>query len=467
MSTTEERAREQAERTAAKETLKKMEETIADNGRLKTSLITLEEEVKRLKHLDDAFRDVDVKNVLKIIEQMRSGQEQIRNLIRTSKGGIYVPGLGENKEQFSLQRAAVAVASKNWSGASYEERVFKETRDAMSKGAGHIVGVDSQGGFFVPDQIIPDVIQAIYAKSVFISLDGSGTTRVSVINGLTGIPATIPKFMGGMIAYWIGEQDKYIESAVRVGNISMRPRKLGVLTRITDEMRRFSSYGFETLMRNDMTKAAAALLDYTIPYGTGTDNMPMGVFRAADVQRYYAETHSTTPPSGTANGGELTFDDLMNMQGVVEDTNIPLDSSWAWVFNPRYSRRRRQDKLSFYGSQTTGQGYLLGGPMMSNANLQSVIGPFATSTMMPSANTAGQSFGLVPTSGTNRVFGDVIGANWSDVLVGRWGGIEIAEDLGIGKGFTTDETFIKMRMYIDVAFRNAVSVVAAADAQTR
>jgi HK97 family phage major capsid protein len=255
-----------------------------------------------LTALDEAFKDVDVKAVLALVDQMKSQQDELKNMIRLSKGGIYVPGLGDTKEKFSVARASHAILTKDWKEAKFEEKVFKESREAMQKGAGHIIGVDSQGGYFVPDQVIPDIIGAIYAQSILLALNGSGTTRVSLLDGLVGIPVTFPKFLGGMVAYWLGEQDRYVESAVRVGNVSMRPRKLGVLTRITDEMRRFSSYGFETLMRNDMIRAAAALIDYTVLYGTGTDNMPRGVMNVAELHRYYAETHSDVAPAGNAVG---------------------------------------------------------------------------------------------------------------------------------------------------------------------
>lgn len=456
-----------AERDAANELVKKLNAALEENGQLRDGLKTVTEEVNRLKALDERFKDLDPKKVGEQYNEIKSGLEHIQNTMRLSKGGIYVPGLGEEKQKFSIARAAVAIASKSWGQASFEERVFKEAREAMTKGVGHIVGVDSQGGFFVPDQVIPEVIAAIYHQSIMISLDGTGTTRVSVLNGLTGIPVTIPKFIGGMIAYWIGEQDKFVESAVRVGNVSMRPRKLGVLTRITDEMRRFSSYGFETLMRADMVRAAAALIDWTVFFGTGTDNMPRGIIAQEGVKRYWAETHSDVAPAGNAAGGVLTYDDLDNMKGVVEDQNIPVQPSWSWISNPRFFRRLRQAKVSYFSGQTTNQGYLLGGPMLDDARLSSVIGPWASSTAIPSNNAAGQDFGDTPADGTDKKYGMVAGGNWNDVLFGRWGGLELMEDQGLGKGFSTDETFIKARMYGDLGYRAPQTIVIADDVKMR
>jgi HK97 family phage major capsid protein len=463
--------REAAQKQVAKELVEKMNTLGTEVPEMKKSLESLGNDVKRLMETNENMKGLDVKKTLELVEQIRASQQQIKELIRTHKGGIYVPGLGDNmKEKFSLMRAMTAVAKKDWSDASYEERVMKEAREAVLKGPGAIVGVDSQGGFFVPDQVIPDVIQAIYAQSVLLSLDGTGTTRVGILDGLTGIPVTIPKFVGGMIAYWIGEQDRYVETQSKVGNISMSPKKLGVLTRITDEMKRFSSFGFEALTRKDMVKAAAALIDYTILYGTGTQNMPRGIVAlgASDTpaQRYSAETHSTTF-NNTVSGGELGYDDLMNMQGLVEDLNIPIDPSWAWISHPRYFRRRRQDKIQYFSGQTSNFGYLVDGPMMAAARLRDLIGDYGTLAVLPTTNTAGQSIGAVPTTSTDKTYGDVFGANWNDVLVGRWGGVEILEDNGLGRGFPNDETYVKMRMYMDTGFRREQSVVHSPDVKMR
>ena len=155
------------------------------------------------------------------------------------------------------------------------------------------------------------------------------------------------------------------------------------------------------------------------------------------------------------------------MKGVVEDQNVPIDSSWAWISNPRYFRQLRQTPVTYFSGQTTGGGYLLGGPMLNDESLRGVIGDFGKSTAIPSNNNAGQSEGLTPQTSNDKTYGDVIGGNWSDGIVGRWGGLEMSEDGGVGKGFPTDETYIKMRMYLDINFRHPESMVVATDVKMR
>jgi HK97 family phage major capsid protein len=208
---TRDQQKEKAQLEAAAAMVDKINKLTEQVPGLETGLTALKDDIKRLSKLDEAFKDVDVKAVLALVDQMKSQQDELKNMIRLSKGGIYVPGLGDTKEKFSVARASHAILTKDWKEAKFEEKVFKESREAMQKGAGHIIGVDSQGGYFVPDQVIPDIIGAIYAQSILLALNGSGTTRVSLLDGLVGIPVTFPKFLGGMVAYWLGEQDRYVE----------------------------------------------------------------------------------------------------------------------------------------------------------------------------------------------------------------------------------------------------------------
>ena len=57
--------------------------------------------------------------------------------------------------------------------------------------------------------------------------------------------------------------------------------------------------------------------------------------------------------------------------------------------------------------------------------------------------------------------------NLSEVILGRWGGIQLTDDQGKGKGFTTDHIYIKMRMWVDVGIRQPRAIVWCPDATVR
>lgn len=445
-----------------------LREASANVKEMAQRLPAIEAEVAAVK---EAVGEIDVQELSKRVETATAQYDKVVERIRNWKGGLYVPGLEEEGEKFSLHRAAVAVATRDWKHAGFEKEVFDNVREK-----GQRMGVDSEGGFFVPDQVIPDVIGAIYRRSVFIGLDAEGTTRVSVLDGLIGNPVKVPAFEGGMIAYWMGEQDKYVESQVGVGSISLVPKKLTVLAKLTEEMRKFSSFGFETLMRNDAIRALAAELDRTIPYGKGNENEPRGlmkmpIFDATSeprgVQFFSAEDGAVvTSAPADAQGGELDFDGLQEMMGALEDQNVTPNESWATISAPRYFRRMKQLKVLNFSSQTEGRPYLVGVPMLTDTRLAELIGPFDKSTMVPTAQKPGASAAW-PTTSTTEKFGDVFAGNWSEVVLGRWAGIEITDDAGRGVGFPTDEIFIKFRLWADIQKRQGRTIVVCPDAQMR
>ena len=448
-------------------------------GTLSESVPKMQDQIKGLSEQIEVLNGIEPEKVVERMEKLDAGLDQIRKAIRRNQShGLFLSGLEDDQEKaFSLVRAMSAVKMGGTQqhfercNAGFEYEVMSQIREKAQK-SGHVVGVDSAGGFFVPDQVIPDVIQAIYTRSVLIDLAGDGQTRVSILDGLTGTPARIPKFEGGVIAYWIGEEDEYAESQARFGGVTMTPKKLGILTKITDEMRRFSSLGAEQLMRRDMVRALAKKMDWTVLYGPGTDNAPRGVANMPGIQVYRAENQNTYPDvasartDGTWNGGQFTFDDFDNMRGVLEDSDIDIDEpgSFASISAPRLFRKVRQLKIDSYSGQTENQAYLLGAPMIRESTLRDLIGDFGKTTQVPTRQDPGQSINVDASADTDR-HGDVFSANWSEVVVGRWSGIEIEDDDGRGVGFTKDETLIKMRMYADVGHRQEKAIVVCPDAE--
>ena len=102
--------------------------------------------------------------------------------------------------------------------------------------------------------------------------------------------------------------------------------------------------------------------------------------------------------------------------------------------------------------------------MISDERLAEVIGPYVTSTQVESARKPGKNLGWIDDGDAGSTFGNVFYGNWNEVLLGRWGGIEIDDDAGRGKGFTRDHIYLKMRMYVDVGLRHDQAIVVCDDA---
>lgn len=432
----------------------------------------LDERVKALGELIEPLKKLDPKEIAEKFDRWKAEKELLIRAIRGSTRAYYVPGI--EGEKFSVIKAILGckfgfAAMK----AEHEEEILKAVREK----AAHVIGDDSKGGYFIPDQVIPEVIAAIYSKSIFMDLsgeDGLGT-RVSVLEGLTGGTVTIPKFEGGMLAYWIGEEDDYIESLTSVGDVTMNPKKLGVLMRITDSMRKLQGFGFEALVRRDMVRAAAKKFDWTILYGKGTDHQPRGILNHAGIKAYRAENGTIYQNLADAraavdwDGGVLNFDKMEFMRLALTENDIDLDSSAFWASSARFFTRLRQLKwLPFSGADPATQQlpYVLGAPLLSDAQLSAVIGPWDYSNQIPTTNLPGASIGAPPKAGATAKFTDVVTGNFSECVVGRWGGIEILDDAGQGRGFIRDHIYVKLRLYADILLRQERAFIACPDART-
>jgi len=435
------------------------------------SLSVTVQRVKDLQSVVEPLKGLDPAKIMEELDKFRASQERMVTLIRGSKRGFYVPGIED--EKFSMLKAMIAIKTGDWKDAGKEQEILRSVREKASQ----VIGNDKLGGHFVPDQVIPEVIAAIYTRSVFLNLGPDGTTRVSVLEGLQGGNVKIPKFDGGLIAYWIGEEDEYAESQTNVGDVTLNPKKIGVLVRLTDSMRRFQGFGFENLLRNDMVRALAKKVDWTIPYGLGTNDMPLGLFRQAGIKIFRAENgvvyDQNTEAGRTAlaaitdwDGGELDFDGLDDMMGALEDDDIVADESFAFISAPRYFRRQKQLKVDNFSGHIDAKPYLLGMPMLSDARLRELIGDFDKSTQIPTTSKPGASV-QGATDSTNEKYTDVISGNLNNILFGRWGGIEIEDDGGKGKGFTSDHTYMKLRMYGDMCVRQPRSLIVCPDAKAR
>lgn len=464
--------------------------TVLGEGGLAGLKTRFDEMKAKISTVESGFASLDFAKVAREVEVQKARQDDLIRTIKSSRKGLYVSGLED--QPFNLLRACLGVKQGGTKNAF--ERIdggheFEVMHAVQQKHGEEIrkmthfmktaqnTGTDSLGGNFVPDQVIPDVIAGIYTRSAFINLTGEGVSRVSVLEGLTGANVKIPKFLGGLIAYWIGEEDPYTESNTRVGDVTMNPKKMGILARLTDSMQKFSGFGFDTLFRNDMMRAAAKKLDWTVMYGPGSDNAPRGITKVEGIKIYSAQSKLVgvlgTDALGGAQfqadwtGAELDFDGLDNMKLALEEDDIALDSaSGAIISAPRYFTRLRQLKVENYSGQVANLPYLLGMPMLNEQRLQELIGPFGKSNQFLTTKKPGVSVGAPSASGTAK-FTDVVLGNLSEVVLGRWAGLEIEDDAGRGAGFPSDSTYVKLRIYADLGYRQPRALVVCPDAKAR
>lgn len=442
-----------------------VQDLLGENGlpSLKNRIAELE------KKAPDLAAMADIKRIAEEQERMKAGFEQIVNRVKNPKGNI-LPG--SEDEEFSILRfiAGKKLGLSEVPEAAHEFEMHKQYVKRLSTKAAQQIGDDKLGGAWIPDQFAPEIVPGAYAESAFVAADPStGRTNISVIDGITGGKYVIGKFEGGCVSYFVGERDTVTESAASTGNITLDPKQLACLVRISKIQERLAApTAFERFLRTDIMRSMGEKLDFVIPYGIGA-NTPRGIVYDPDIWVYNVEDRSVVKGSGasavTYNGAEFRVEEVPMMQLVLEEDKIALNNTNVTITSPRCIARLKIKRADAVSANDEKGVYLLGG-IMSDAELTGVIGKNAKTPQIPSNRVAGSSVGGVAGTGGSTST-DVFNFNGSEVVLGRWFGIEFDTDNGKGVGFKNGEMYLMAMTGIDLGIRQPRAVVVAPNAKVR
>ena len=265
-------------------------------------------------------------------------------------------------------------------------------------------------GVFLPSALLRDYYYTNASESSYgqafieqTSLTYIGKLRNATIGRrlgvryLDGLQGNIAFVTGGADASWVAEEAAASKQKPAYAKKVMSPKRLQVLQGVTYDLMHQSSKALDNLIMEDMVKAHAVALDAAIFAGSGSSGQPTGVLAASGVNNIDIDT----------NGGPLTYDLLVQMETEVGIDNGLLDDTLAYVSNAKV-----QGKLKTI-PQIAGYPYYL----MNDGKVNGY--PFFMSNAIPSNLTKGSSSGVC----SAIVFG-----NWSEVLVGSWGGLQLIVD---------------------------------------
>jgi HK97 family phage major capsid protein/HK97 family phage prohead protease len=237
--------------------------------------------------------------------------------------------------------------------------------------------------------------------------------NATMLAGLVG-NVDIPKQTSKTSASWIGEDDSAPATDVNFGLVSLRAKTLAARSAITRRLLNQSSLGIEALVRENLARDLALALDYAGFYGDGLANAPVGIKSTSGIGLK------------TFAGANPTFAELVEMETAVSLQNADVDSM-AYIANAGF------------------RGYAKSTKKFADASMN---------TIWEQGNTVNGYNALT----TNQVAtGDVFFGNFSDLLVGMWGGLEVMVDpyTGSDKG----QLKIVVMQDVDFAVRRAQSFV--------
>lgn len=371
---------------------------------------------KEIKALATKFNQQDL--ALDYIEQGKSAEEfkdAILAKMSAGGGGQIIDSTanlmtGKEARQYSYARAMLAATNirlgiqDNCLESEVSAELAKRVPVNMVQHGGFFVplvknaGLDSHttnaGSEFVFTQYGGEIIEALRNMSV------CSTLGSRILTGLSA-PIGFPKVTSEGAATWVAENPgsdaSDTDDATDIVTIS--PKGLTRSSSISRMLLTTGAGDGDAMIRNSISAALALAIDRAGIHGSGASNQPTGIYAASGV-------------NAKAMGGVPTFGKLIDMITEVAKDNAIM-GSLGWACTPGMAGKLLQTLVaSAAGSSMIFTGKITDGMI---GGYRAIASNQVSSVMTGSTTTGGSEHGIV--------FG-----NWSDLLIGIFGGLEILVD---------------------------------------
>ena len=325
---------------------------------------------------------------------------------------------------FSFIRAINALAHPNSKeaqrAAGFELEVSRAAQEKSGKEARGIlipadvlgygrrdltVGSASGGGDLVATDLMSDSFIDLLRKSLVLQTAGA-----TIMTGLQGMVA-LPRQSGGATVYHVAESGSITESQLTVDQVTMQPRTIGALTDYSRRLLLQSSIDVENLVRRDLAQQIAIEVENQAINGTGTGSYPLGFLNVTGIN---------------TESGYTAFTDYVNAEAALSTDNALL-GTLGYMMNSALRGTLKTTEKSATGT---------------NANF-----------VYEADNTINGYSAYVSNSMPNNT---AVFANFSDILIGFWSGLDIMVDPYTGSASGTVRV-VAMQDY-DVAIRHPESI---------
>jgi HK97 family phage major capsid protein len=239
-----------------------------------------------------------------------------------------------------------------------------------------------------------------------------------VFSGLKG-DVSIPKASANSTAYWRSEKGVATQSDPTFTVVTLTPNRLTAYTEYTNQLLIQSSINVEQFVRDNLAYSVANALEIAAFEGSGSSNVPQGILNAG----VNDATHGSTNPTA------CNWSNIVGMEKMIAVDNA-LAARMAYVMKATAAAKLKVTKKDTYQGGFIWENY---------------------SPLMPEGLVNGYP-ALVTNVFTNDT---VIFGNFSELMIGQWGGLDI-----LVNPYTLD-TYDTVRViiagYYDVAVKHAES----------
>ena len=230
-------------------------------------------------------------------------------------------------------------------------------------------GVDSEGGYLVPDEFEHTLIEKLEEENIFRGL----ANIIQTTSGDRKIPMVAEKGS----AAWLDEGESYDEDDDTFTQISIGAHKVGTMIKISDELLQDSAFNMENYISKEFVRRIGRKEEDAFFNGDG-DCKPMGILD----DTYGAEVGVTA-----ASATEITGDEIIDL---FYSLKAPYRKNAVWIMNDSTIAKVRKLK--------TGDGQYIWQPSLVAGQPDTIMGkPVLTSASMPGVGDANKSI----------VFGDL------------------------------------------------------------
>ena len=338
----------------------------------------------------------------KILDLYQSGK-----LVTPSAEAAAIVDMGRDAKNYSYTKAIAAGLEirEGRQAKGLEVEIHQEIMKKLPQ------NYASKGGIMVPQRVQntalttggtntgKETVFQEYGEFIDILRNMMVTTRMGakILTGLVG-PINFPKQTGAGTLYWNAENpgSDVTQSNVTFGTITMSPKTCMAQGAMSRQLITQSTPDVEGIVRNDLAEIHALGWDLAALHGTGTNNQPTGLYSASGVNT--VDMGATVP----------TFGKLVDMVTKVATYNA-LFGNTGFATNPQMAGKLMQTLVaSAAGSKMIWDG----------THIDGVVAGYKAC----SSNQISAALG----AGTNEV--GILFGNWSDLMIGMWGALELLVD---------------------------------------
>ena len=387
------------------------------------SLLSAAETEKRQLTADESAKFDKLKAEIESLEADEKRQAFLDTAERTAPGTVVTGGdnfadLESRVSLLSVLRAGME--GRALDGAEAEVHAELERRHGKGKHGGILVPLAAFERRDNDTTTAAELVGTDHRADLYIGpLRNSLLVRALGVRTLSGLVGnvSIPKHAAGLSAGWVAEGSALSESDMGFDSVTLTPRHVGGITEMSRQLIQQSAPAIEGLVRDDLSFAVAAAVDAAIIAGDGTGGEPEGIMAR------------------------------IGSNGEVQTAGLP--GTW-------------QDVLAIE-QQLAGVNVTPSGWYTSPAVMTSLRGTLKEAGL-PGYIAAGGRIGDLPAASSNAAPADTaILGDWSQVLLGQWGAVEILVNPFAEAPYRRGGVLVRAFSTVDVAVRHEQAFVVAQD----